>query len=91
MEKRQPADGRALMIDDPNRCDEDEIGAMLRHVLAEPCAAEQASERWNVLAERIVADLEVQLAQHGMEVRYAEARRLGLMLRSWSSLTIRLA
>jgi hypothetical protein len=91
MEKRQPADGRALMVDNPNHSDEDEIGAMLRHVLAEPCADELATQRWNDLAERIVADLEVHLAQANMEVHRAEARRLGLMLRSWSSLTVRLA
>ena len=79
------------MIDDPNPSDEDEIGALLRHALVEPCADEVATERWSTLAERIVTDLEVQLAQPGIEVHYAEARRLGLMLRSWSSLTVRLA
>lgn len=91
MNKSQPASSRAVGTDDPSRCDEDEIGALLRHALVEPTSESVVAERWNCLAERIVEDLEVQLAQSGMEIHRVEARRLGLMLRSWSSLTVRLA
>ena len=91
MDVSQPASSRAVTSDDPNRCDEDEIGALLRQALVEPASKAVVAERWNSLAERIVGDLEIQLAQSSMELHHVEVRRLGLMLRSWSSLTVRLA
>lgn len=91
MDLSQPASSRAVTSDDPIRCDEDEIGALLRQALVEPDSETVVAERWHCLAERIVGDLQIQLAQSSMEVHQAEVRRLGLMLRSWSSLTVRLA
>ena len=91
MEVSQPASSRAVTSDDPTRCDEDEIGALLRQALVEPDSETVVAERWNCLAERIVGDLQIQLAQSNMELHQAEVRRLGLMFRSWLSLTVRLA
>ncbi len=91
MEVSQPASSRAVTSNDPTRYDEDEIGVLLRQALAEPDSEAVVAERWNGLAERIVGDLQLQLAQSSMELHQAEVRRLGLMLRSWSSLTVRLA
>ena len=91
MDVSQPASSRAVTSDDPTHCGEDEIGALLRQALVEPDSQAVVAERWNCLAERIVGDLQAQLAQSSMELHHAEARRLGLMLRLWSSLTVRLA
>jgi dihydroneopterin aldolase len=91
MKTTQPADSRALIPDESSHCDEDEIGALLRHALVEETTDAIVSERWNTLAERIVADLQDQLEKDHMEVHCTEVRRLGLTLRSWSSLTVRLA
>lgn len=91
MDVSQPASSRAVTSDDPICCDEDEIGALLRQALVEPDSEAVVAERWNCLAERVVEDLQVQLAQSSMELHHAEVHRLGLMLRSWSSLTVRLA
>lgn len=91
MKTTQPANNRALKLDESSPCDEDEIGALLRHALVEETSDAIVSERWSVLADRIVADLQDQLEKDHMEVHCTEVRRLGLMLRSWSSLTVRLA
>ena len=91
MDVREPASSRAVISDDPTCCDEDEIGALLRQALVKPTSEAVVAERWHCLAERIVGDLQIQLAQSSMEVHQAEVRRLGLMVRLWSSLTVRLA
>lgn len=91
MDTSQPANNRTSQSTDPHCRDEDEVAMLLAQVLGEPCSEEIVFERWNRLAERIVADLEVHLAQRDMEVRRAEIRRLGLVLQSLSSLTVQLA
>jgi hypothetical protein len=83
MKTTQPATNRALILDNSSHCDEDEIGAVLRHALVEDTDA-IVSERWNTLAERIVADLQDHLEKDRMEIHCTEVRRVGLMLRSWS-------
>lgn len=90
MTTKQPANNRAEMLDKSSHCDEDEIGALLRHALVEESTDAIVSERWNTLADRIVADLEDQLEKDRMEIHCTEVRRVGLMLRSWS-LSARLA
>ncbi len=91
MEQLQPASNRALVPEDPTCCDKDEIGALLRHAFAEPSSEAMVAERWHSLAERIVADLQNELDQERMELHRCEVSRMGLVLRSWSSLTVRLA
>ncbi len=91
MDQSQPANSRALASDDPTWRDEDEIGALLRHAFVETRSESVAIERWNGLAERVVADLQKQLDQERMEVQRSEICRVSLVLGSWSSLTVRLA
>ncbi len=86
MKTTQPASNRALIVDESSHCDGDEIGALLRHALVEENTDAIVSERWNTLAERIVADLQNQLEQDRIEVHYTEISRVGLMLRPWSLL-----
>lgn len=95
MKRSRPADSRAQLPHGPLGADEDEIGVLLRHCFADGLPSEEfadtvASERWNDLADRIVADLERDALSERMEIHCAEMRRIGLMLRPWSSLSMRL-
>ncbi len=90
MDESQPASSRASVSDDPTRCDEDEIGALLRNALADTRSESVVIERWNGLAERIVADLQRQMVLAEIDVGLSETRRSELLLRSSLALVPRL-
>jgi hypothetical protein len=75
--------------DSPTRYDD--IGFLLRRTSAPGSSDSVTSERWNRLAQRIIAYHHLQGLIAHMSVHGSDVRRSALFLRAWSSLTAPIA
>jgi hypothetical protein len=90
MRRLRPANNRAVVQDAPTRYDE--IGFLLRRTSASSVASDSvASDRWNRLAQRIIAYHQLQALIAHMSIQGSDVRRCALLLRGWSSLTAPIA
>jgi len=89
MRRWRPATTRAVVQDAPTRYDE--IDFLLRRTSLSVSSDSAASDRWNRLAQRIIAYHQLQALIAHMSIQGSDVRRSALRLRAWSALTAPIA